>query len=201
MTRAFNGRYNLLAAHIASVTWPRSPCYLPKRKTAMPYGTRSWPRLARKRTDMGWCACESQTRRRLENTPGFAVILGSTGEIEDASEQFLRFLGKTLAEVCECTLPGLNHPNDSLETSDLVERAVASGDTYDVDLRLRGSAGQYRWFHASGIPLRATRERIDLWYVLLIDIDDRKRINVDLSERERQFRRSEAVIAEGERRR
>jgi PAS domain S-box-containing protein len=165
----------------------------------MPHGTRSWPRLARKRTDMGRSACESQTRRRLENTPGFAIILGSKDEIEDASEQFLRFLGKTLAEARECTLPGLNHPNDSLETSDLFERAVASGDTYEVELRLRGSEGQYRWFHASGIPLRPTRERIDLWYMLLIDIDDRKRIDVDPSERERQFRRSEAVIAEGER--
>jgi PAS domain S-box-containing protein len=154
---------------------------------------------ARAKTDTGRSACESQTRRRLENTPGFAIIFGSKGEIEDASEQFLRFLGKTLAEVRECTLSGLNHPNDSLETRDLVERAVASGDTYEVELRLQGSAGQYRWFHASGIPLRATRERTDLWYVLLIDIDDRKRINVDLSERERQFRRSEAVIAEGER--
>src|ERR1700677_2909175 len=129
----------------------------------------------------------------------FRRIFGSTGAIEDASEQFLRFLGKTLAEVRECTLPGLNHPNESLEISDLVERAVASGDTYEVELRLRGSEGQYRWFHASGIPLRATRECIDLWYVLLIDIDDRKRIDVDLSEREREFRRSEAVIAEGER--
>jgi PAS domain S-box-containing protein len=144
-------------------------------------------------------ARESPTRRRLENTPGFAILVGSKGEIEEASDRFLRFLDTTPAAVRECTLAGLTHPEDLPATRDFFVRAATAGANYELEQRLRGCDGQYRWFRASGIPLRAKRARGKLWYVLLIDIDDRKRVEVDLIERERQLRRSAALIAEGER--
>lgn len=141
----------------------------------------------------------SQTRRRLGKTPGLAILVGSKGEIEEANEPFLRFLGKTLSEVRECTLAELAHPEDFPRTRDLFEGVVASCDSREFEQRLRGCEGQYRWFRANGIPLRAKRGGAKLWYVLLIDIDDHKRVEVDLSERERELRRSAALIAEGER--
>ena len=142
---------------------------------------------------------ESQTRRRLANTRGFCIAVASTSEIEDASEELLRFLGKTLAEIRECTLSGLTHPDDLSRIRDLFERAAASSDTYEAELRLRGSEGQYQWFRASEIPLSAKRGGTKLWFVLLTNIDARKRVELDPSERERQSQRVAALIAEGER--
>src|SRR6185503_15757394 len=38
----------------------------------------------------------------------------------------------------------------------------------------------YRWFQIRGLPLRDTRGQIVRWYVLLSDVDDRKRAEVEL---------------------
>ena len=53
--------------------------------------------------------------------------------------------------------------------------AITSGDPYDFEARIRRFDGVYRWFQVRGLPLRDMSGHIARWYVLLSDIDDRKR--------------------------
>src|SRR6202043_1920323 len=46
---------------------------------------------------------------------------------------------------------------------------------YDIEHRCRRADGVYRWFQVRALPVRDTADRITGWYVLLTDIDDRKR--------------------------
>jgi len=50
-----------------------------------------------------------------------------------------------------------------------------------------------------GIPLAANDAPIERWYVVLIDIDDRKRAEEHLRESERELHRIRAFISEAER--
>jgi PAS domain S-box-containing protein len=54
------------------------------------------------------------------------------------------------------------------------KRAVDTGEPYDIEHRMRRADGNYRWFHARGLPLSDAQGRVERWYVLA-DIDDRKR--------------------------
>jgi PAS domain S-box-containing protein len=53
--------------------------------------------------------------------------------------------------------------------------SITTGTPYDVEHRCRRADGVYRWFQARALPVRDTADRITGWYVLLTDIDDRKR--------------------------
>ena len=50
-----------------------------------------------------------------------------------------------------------------------------SGEPFEFEVRARRFDGVYRWFQSRGLPLRDSSGHIVRWYVLLIDIDDRKR--------------------------
>ena len=65
------------------------------------------------------------------------------------------------------------------------ERAIATGEPYDVEYRIRRADGVYRWFHVRGTPLRDVRGHIIRWYVLETDINDRKRAEALLASEKR----------------
>jgi C4-dicarboxylate-specific signal transduction histidine kinase len=53
--------------------------------------------------------------------------------------------------------------------------AIASGQPYDFEARIRRFDGVYRWLQVRGLPLRDPEGGIVRWYVLLADVDDRRR--------------------------
>ncbi|OJT27421.1 hypothetical protein BO221_05470 [Archangium sp. Cb G35] len=68
------------------------------------------------------------------------------------------------------------HPEDLGQTRTVWRRAVATGEPYSVEYRLRrASDGAYRWFIARGLPLRDGAGRITHWFGTCTDIDDQKR--------------------------
>jgi hypothetical protein len=52
---------------------------------------------------------------------------------------------------------------------------------HDVVCRFRGADGQYRWFEVRGEPLRASDGTVPSWCGVLIDIDDRKKLQATLN--------------------
>jgi len=70
-------------------------------------------------------------------------------------------------------------------------QAVATGQAYDIQCRLRRSDGVYRWFRVLGQAARDSAGKVARWYGLLIDIDDRK--NIEEALRSNQERLSRAI--------
>jgi diguanylate cyclase (GGDEF)-like protein/PAS domain S-box-containing protein len=66
------------------------------------------------------------------------------------------------------------HPDDRKQTLDAWKRAVASGDTFDTDYRVRCLGGEWRWHRARAYPRRNERAEIILWYGTVEDVHDRK---------------------------
>src|SRR4029077_14341593 len=59
---------------------------------------------------------------------------------------------------------------------------------YEADYRIRRSDGVYRWFHTRARALRGADGAITRWYILLTDIDDRKRAEERVRQDERELR-------------
>ncbi|MGC2185074.1 MAG: PAS domain-containing protein [Terriglobales bacterium] len=53
-------------------------------------------------------------------------------------------------------------------------RCVESGENYESEYRLRGRDGQYRWFRARAVPIRAHNGEVIRWYGTCADIHDSK---------------------------
>jgi diguanylate cyclase (GGDEF)-like protein/PAS domain S-box-containing protein len=74
------------------------------------------------------------------------------------------------------------HPDDLKETASLWESALRTGEPYDVQYRLRGKDGSYRWFLCRANPIRNTAGAIVKWLGTCTDIESQKRSQQILEE-------------------
>ena len=63
----------------------------------------------------------------------------------------------------------------SIRVKAYIDRSLANGSAYELEMRLRDGDGTYRWFLVRYNPLRDDQGQIVRWYVACTDIDDRKR--------------------------
>ena len=123
---------------------------------------------------------ESTLSRIVDGLPAFFSLLTPNGEIEYANRHFLEYFGMTLEELnreggIECLFRTV-HADDRQGVLSTWRESFETGHPYNFECRRRRADGAYRWLHSRGFPLRDSSGRIVLWYVLQIDIDDRKRV-------------------------
>jgi PAS domain S-box-containing protein len=107
--------------------------------------------------------------------------------------------------------PGVNfedivHPEDLAEDSGKLARSLATGESFQNEVRLRRFDGTYRWFLGRAEPQRDEVGRIVKWFGTNTDIHDRKLAEQRLRKAESELRaaidtlrRSEAYLADAQR--
>lgn len=66
------------------------------------------------------------------------------------------------------------HPDDLRETEENWHRSLRTGDPFDLEQRLLGSDGKYRWFLARANPIRNAAGEIVKWCGMCINIENQK---------------------------
>ncbi|WP_434729590.1 PAS domain-containing protein [Rhizobium binae] len=142
----------------------------------------------RKRAELELAAREREATAVLESISAGIGVIGISGEVEAINGPLLRYYGRTLGELRDWETTDVVHPDDMARMIDAVHRAITLGEPYDLEVRLRRADGAYRWFQVTGSPLMDADGGIVRWYALHVDIDDRKRAEEALAERERESR-------------
>jgi len=124
----------------------------------------------------------------LANIPGFVAVMGTGGEVEFVSQELLNYFARRVEELRSWDSAEVVHPDDLPRVLDRWKRSVETGDEYEIDYRLRGADGNYRWFHVRGRPERDAAGQIVRWHQALIDIEDRKRTEESSRANEPDFR-------------
>lgn len=140
-------------------------------------------------TVVGWCGVYTDIehqRRSFDCLPGLVCMNTPDGQIEHVNATTIAYTGCTLEEIRNW--PTTVHPDDVPTVATRKAHSMATGDPFEVDVRVRRADGQFRWFHCLGRPFRDSDGRIIRWYDLLTDIDDRKRAEDALRAREREYR-------------
>jgi PAS domain S-box-containing protein len=139
---------------------------------------------------------ESEERFRLivDTIPGFVCTLSAEGEVELLNPQVLDYFGKTPEELKGWTASDAVHPDDLPRVIAAWRRSVETGEPYVIECRQRRADGVYRWFQSRALPARDTEGRITGWYMLLTDIDDRKRAEDELEKAFDEIAKSEAEL-------
>lgn len=110
-----------------------------------------------------------------------------TGDIDYCNTRWLTYTGLTPAEIQGDGWMAALHPDDKRVTLDAWQRATSTGAPYEVEQRLRGADGDYRWFLTRGLPLRDAEGRIIKWYGTCTDIQAKKDIAASLDEQKSRF--------------
>jgi PAS domain S-box-containing protein len=129
----------------------------------------------------------------LESMPGFAWSADPAGRFTYVSPSTLAFLGSASEELNvsedddEFGWRRIVHPDDYDRIAARWRHCLKTGDHYDTEHRLRRADGVYRWFRNSGRASRDSQGRITQWYGTTIDIEDQKRAEAALLDREREL--------------
>src|SRR5262249_23017469 len=110
---------------------------------------------------------------------------------EYANQAILEYHGDMLANVpADAHLANriVHHPDDVQRLWDVGQRSFSQGAPLEVEARVLGKDGTYRWFLIRMNPLHDASGRVVRWYGTRTDIDDRKKAEERVRQDERELR-------------
>jgi PAS domain S-box-containing protein len=118
---------------------------------------------------------EDRLRLVIDTIP--AIVWSSTadGSFDSINRQFVEYTGLPAESSFGDGWQALIHPDDIAGWKEVRNLAIAEGEPYSGELRLRGSDGKYRHFLGRLMPLRNASGSVVKWYGSCIDIEDHKR--------------------------
>src|SRR6185503_7834048 len=131
---------------------------------------------------------ERESRLIVDTIPGLVATLTPAGEVELVNDELMEYCGQGLEAMKQWGTNGTVHAGDLPRIGPVFAQSIASHEPYDFEARIRRFDGAYRWVQIRGFPLRDTSEHIVRWYVLLTDIDDRKRAEEAIRASESNFK-------------
>ena len=119
---------------------------------------------------------EEELRQMLDFAPQLIAVYGPNRERLYANRVALDYAGLSLNEWRQTEARGaFIHPDDRERELAYFARARSDGSAGQLELRLRGGDGSYRWFLARYNSVRDKNGQILRWHVSCTDIEDRKR--------------------------
>lgn len=119
---------------------------------------------------------EEELRQMLDFAPQLIAVYGPDRKRLYANRVALDYVGLSLDEWKGTEARGaFTHPDDRQRELDYFARAHSNGSPGEVELRIRGGDGNYRWFLARYNAVRDNNGQVLRWHVSCTDIEDRKR--------------------------
>jgi len=144
---------------------------------------------------------EEQLRATLDMIPAFTWLAAPSGALLFVNSRCADYLGlpkdhplrfgAVTGAAWDSHIPFL-HPDDHEEMRRVGADNLRTGSTAEASCRIRDAQGNYRWFLSRTEPLRGSNGTILYWIGINLDIEDRKRAEVEL-------RRSKAYLADAQR--
>jgi PAS domain S-box-containing protein len=135
---------------------------------------------------------EDRLRLVIDTIPVQVTRARPDGSLDFINHRWLEFLGVSVEVVQDWGWTTVTHPEDVDRFVSGWRSAMASGEPFEDEVRVRGADGQYRWLLIRAVPLRDDSGNIVNWYAASVDIEDRKRA-------EEELRRREAYLTEAQR--
>ncbi len=110
-----------------------------------------------------------------ETVPQMVWTSDATGWIDWYNHRWYEYTGQTQDEAAGWGWQRAHHPEDFPRVMRDWPGSIASGASFDMELRLRRRDGVFRWFLTRAEPLRNGDGSIVRWYGTNTDIDDQKR--------------------------
>ncbi len=125
-------------------------------------------------------ANEAQFRGVAETMPQIVWRSRPDGYLEYFNSRWHAHTGATREESEGAGWLGFLHPADRDAGRARWARAVALGELYEIEYRIRRQDDSYRWFLARALPMRDASSQIVMWFGTCTDIDDQKRAETSL---------------------
>ena len=118
---------------------------------------------------------ETELRQILDLAPQMIGVQGPQRQRLYANRQALTYYDVTLDEWRQRDYRSEVHPDDVDRVKAHIDRSLLTRGAYELEMRLKGGDGTYRWFLVRYNPLRDDEGQLVRWYIACTDIEDRKK--------------------------
>jgi PAS domain S-box-containing protein len=137
---------------------------------------------------------EQAMQRLIDTVPVHIWCADADGEPTYMNQRLRTYLGFELMDLDASgrtrmaqTIAAIVHPDDAEAVEEGLRRAAATGASFVMQYRQRRADGVYRWIEGRSEPLHDENGTVLQRYGICIDIDDQKRADEALREREREL--------------
>jgi len=134
----------------------------------------------------------SRLRKVIDSVPALIHTARPDGSIDFFNQAGLNFVGQPLERMLGWGWVSVIHPEDAGTFVQQWREAIAIGNSFEHEGRVRRADGEYRWMIHRVASQRGADGNVVKWFGTSIDIEDRKRAEESLGQ-------SEAYLAEGQR--
>ena len=127
---------------------------------------------------------ERQLRMLTEAIPQQIWRAAADGRVEYFNQHLRDYLGLPEGIATDGQLLAAIHPYDAPQVEQAWHEALASGEALEVEARVRGNRGDYRWFLIRAFPQQSGAGEIARWYGLHVDIEEHRREQQSLTARQ-----------------
>jgi len=142
----------------------------------------------RRRIEQALLESRQHYQALVESLPHLVWTCRPDGTCDFLSRQWVEYTGQSAASQLEYGWTERLHPDDQERVRGLWADALARGDRFDVEFRIRRADGVYRWFWTRAVPLRDLTGAIVKWFGSSTDIDDYKQALASVAHAEERFR-------------
>ncbi|MBJ6110660.1 PAS domain-containing protein [Hymenobacter sp. BT523] len=134
-----------------------------------------------------------QFRFLAENLPQLVWATSPSGEPEFTNQRFIDYTGHDVLRLDEAERTALwsriIHPDDLPGMYARWGEALNSGQPFEVEFRLRGTDGEYRWFLSHVMAHYDAAGQVRRWFGACTDVDARHRAQLQLEGQQRLMQR------------
>ncbi|QSJ18875.1 PAS domain S-box protein [Nostoc sp. UHCC 0702] len=139
-------------------------------------------------------ASQQRYRELAEAMPQMVWTADATGMVNYWNQRWYEYTG--LSEVESMGLAGADtvHPDERDRTLRQWSQAIANGNSFEIEYRIRHWDGEYHWFICRAIPTRDSQNQITGWIGTITNIDDIKRSEALVQQSQQQLQQQLAEI-------
>src|SRR2546429_3197124 len=134
--------------------------------------------IERKRAEEKLRQDERELRQLIDFLPQHVLVLDTEGSLLQANQVMLDYNGHTLEEMqgagTDERVKRDLHPDDLERVRDERRRGFSSRVPFEIEKRMLGKDGRYRWFLFRYKPLLNEQGGVARWFATATDIEDRK---------------------------
>ena len=135
---------------------------------------------AQKRAEEQLRASELLFRTMAQAMPNHVWTAPADGYLDWFNEQVYAYAGAAPGSLDGAGWKSIVHPDDLPAATDRWERALSSGQTYEVEMRLRRFDGAWRWHIARAVPVEDPAGQVTRWIGTNTDIQEQKEVSAAL---------------------
>ncbi|PTM41659.1 PAS domain S-box protein [Bosea sp. 124] len=140
-------------------------------------------------------ASEAQFRTFAQAMPNHVWTALPNGPLDWFNERVGEYSGREPQELLGTGWVEIVHPDDRTDAAAQWQAALAAGEKYQTEFRIRSAAGEYRWHLVRALPIRSDAGEILRWIGTNTDIHEQKLAEVEtVRDRDRLWTLSQELM-------